>query len=105
MFNATTRSSFSQLDHELQELLLETPDGSPMRPRQREVLHFLLNGLAEKQIAQVLGVQQCTIHIYVKQIYAKFGVESRAELLADTYGAALLKMTKTLQPRQKRNGG
>ncbi|HEY1685366.1 MAG TPA: helix-turn-helix transcriptional regulator [Tepidisphaeraceae bacterium] len=50
--------------------------------RPREVLDYLQGGLSEKQISNILGLSRHTIHCHVKQIYRKFGVTSRAELLS-----------------------
>jgi DNA-binding NarL/FixJ family response regulator len=38
----------------------------------------------EKQIAAELGISQHTVHVYVKQLYRKFGVSSRPELFIAT---------------------
>ena len=53
-----------------------------MAPRLRQTLDLLLAGDAEKQIARKLGLSPHTIHDYVKAVYRRFGVCSRAELLA-----------------------
>jgi DNA-binding CsgD family transcriptional regulator len=60
---------------------LPEPTGG-LEPRARETLEHLLTGASEKQIAPRLGVSQHTVHMYVKKIYKRFGVSSRAELLA-----------------------
>ncbi|HUB26738.1 MAG TPA: LuxR C-terminal-related transcriptional regulator [Tepidisphaeraceae bacterium] len=59
--------------------------GSPSRglpPRLRQTLDLLLTGDSEKQIARRLSLSPHTIHDYVKAIYRRFGVGTRAELLA-----------------------
>ena len=53
-----------------------------LSPRLRAVLERLLEGHAEKQIAFDLELSPHTVHDYVKALYKKFGVASRAELLA-----------------------
>lgn len=62
----------------------ETPhaNGEPMPRRMRETLDGLLNGQSEKQIAQALEISPNTVHVYVKQVYRRFEVNSRSELLA-----------------------
>jgi len=50
--------------------------------RHRQVLEGLERGLSEKQCAHELRLSRHTIHIYVKAIYRKFNVCSRAELLS-----------------------
>lgn len=57
-------------------------DNADLSPRMRETLNCLLAGDSEKQAAAKLGVSQHTVHVYVKQLYRKFNVNSRGELLA-----------------------
>ena len=52
--------------------------------RLRRVLGGLQSGLSEKEIALSLSLSQHTVHTYVKELYSKFGVRSRAELLIAT---------------------
>lgn len=54
----------------------------PLSPRQRQTLELLLEGHAEKQIAARLAISKHTVHVYVKSLYKRFDVCSRAELLA-----------------------
>lgn len=53
-----------------------------LSPAQCRVFHELLNGISEKDIAQKLGLSPHTVHNHVREIYARFHVHSRAELLA-----------------------
>lgn len=50
--------------------------------RQREVLAALAEGDAEKQVAAKLGLSRHTVHDHVIALYRRFGVRSRAELVA-----------------------
>jgi DNA-binding CsgD family transcriptional regulator len=50
--------------------------------RERETLRLLLSGDSEKGIAATLGLSPHTVHQYVRNIYRKAGVASRAELMA-----------------------
>jgi DNA-binding CsgD family transcriptional regulator len=50
--------------------------------RLRQTLNGLLHGLSEKQIARELSMSPHTIHCYVKQLYARYAVNARSELLA-----------------------
>ena len=56
--------------------------GESLSRRQRQTLELLLTGNAEKQIANHLSISRHTVHVYVKSLYKRFGVCSRAELLA-----------------------
>jgi DNA-binding NarL/FixJ family response regulator len=51
-------------------------------PRLRQTLTHLVRGDSEKEVANRLGLSQHTIHVYVKQLYKRLKVNSRAELLA-----------------------
>lgn len=53
-----------------------------LTPAERTVLHLLLTGLAEKQIAAELGRSYHTVHECVTVIFRKFGVNNRAALMA-----------------------
>ena len=53
-----------------------------LSPRLVETLEALLAGHSEKQIASDLGISQHTVHDYVKALYRRYGVASRAELLS-----------------------
>lgn len=70
---------------------LEThsPDCSTARPtaialtiREKQVLRCLCKGFSEKQVASALKISVNTVHVFVKLIYQKFGVESRSDLLS-----------------------
>lgn len=50
--------------------------------RMEQTLRSLLGGDSEKQVAAKLGLSPHTIHVYVKALYKKYGVSTRAELLA-----------------------
>lgn len=54
----------------------------PLPPRQDQTLQHLLEGDSEKQVAKKLGLSRHTVHVYVKALYRRYGVSSRAELLA-----------------------
>jgi DNA-binding CsgD family transcriptional regulator len=54
-------------------------------PRLRQVLKALAEGESEKQIAKELGISRTTVHGYISELYQRFGVHSRSELLAWYY--------------------
>lgn len=62
------------------------PFGHPapygLSPRLREVLALLAEGRSEKQVARELSISSHTVHDYVKELHKRFGVSSRAELVA-----------------------
>jgi DNA-binding NarL/FixJ family response regulator len=60
-------------------------EAEPLRidlpPRLSRTLACLLQGDSEKQAALRLGLSRSTVHGYVSELYVRFGVQSRAELL------------------------
>ena len=64
--------------------LVSATEPSPERlpPRLRQTLACLLEGDSEKQVAARLGLSPTTTHQYVTALYRRFGVRSRAQLLA-----------------------
>ncbi|ASK33371.1 helix-turn-helix transcriptional regulator [Alloalcanivorax mobilis] len=61
---------------------------SPLTPTERNVLKHLLSGSAEKIIAEAMSQSPHTTHQYVKTLFRKFNVRSRAELTALWLGHA-----------------
>jgi DNA-binding CsgD family transcriptional regulator len=53
-----------------------------LSPRQEQTLQLLLEGDSEKQVARKLELSKHTVHVYVKELYRRFEVSTRAELLA-----------------------
>jgi DNA-binding NarL/FixJ family response regulator len=53
-----------------------------LSPREEEVLRLLAKGLRSKEIAKTLDVSVGTINTYVRHIYEKLHVRSRAEAVA-----------------------
>ncbi len=48
-------------------------------PRERDVLRLIVEGLANKQIAQRLGIGEKTVKTHVSRVLAKLGVEDRTQ--------------------------
>jgi DNA-binding CsgD family transcriptional regulator len=53
-----------------------------LTPRERQVMSLLLTGASRKEAAGQLDLSEHTVGDYVKAIYRKLGVSSRAELLS-----------------------
>jgi DNA-binding CsgD family transcriptional regulator len=49
--------------------------------RERDVVNLLLEGKSNKLIASSLGISESTVEFHLKNIYAKFQVNSRTELI------------------------
>jgi DNA-binding CsgD family transcriptional regulator/GAF domain-containing protein len=52
----------------------------PLTAREREVAALVVNGLADREIAERLHLSRHTVSQYVKRIYRKLGVDSRVAL-------------------------
>lgn len=66
-----------------------TPD-EPLTAREREVLHLLAQGLANKQIAQRLSISEHTVKFHVGEVMAKLGAASRTEAVTRAARRGLL---------------
>lgn len=53
-----------------------------LSPRERQTFDLLLDGLADKEIADAMAISRFTVNQYTKRIYRQFGVRSRAALIA-----------------------
>ncbi len=61
------------------------PDANDLSPAQHRVFMALLDGFSEKEVATKLDVSRHTVHNHVREIYARFNVTSRAELMAKLF--------------------
>lgn len=53
----------------------------PLTPAQRPVLKLLLEGHTEREIAELLGLSEHTVHNHVRAIYKAYLVHKKADLL------------------------
>lgn len=72
------------LDPSVAARLMHRSGGSPpahgdLTARERDVLRLVVEGLANKQIAQRLGIGEKTIKTHVSRVLAKLGVEDRTQ--------------------------
>lgn len=79
MLEGAEACEYSTIDHSLEgrDKLIEC-----LSDAERRVLHPLLDGLSEKEVAFRLELSPNTVHHHVQAIYRAFKVSSRAELLA-----------------------
>jgi DNA-binding CsgD family transcriptional regulator len=68
--------------HERSPVYAHAVSGTTLTPRLATILDALLEGLSEKQVAERLKLSYHTVHSQVGLVYQRFGVHSRAELLA-----------------------
>jgi DNA-binding CsgD family transcriptional regulator len=52
-----------------------------LTPREREVLYWVVQGLTNKQIANLLGITHSTVQTYVRDIMRVYNVNSRVLLV------------------------
>ena len=67
------------------------PLGYDLTPRERDTLHWMVQGLNNRQIAQKMIVSRSTIKFHVSNILSKLGVSSRTEAVALTVEHKLIK--------------
>lgn len=65
-------------------LVRESPTPSPiaLSPREREIARMITRGLPNKSIAQALDISVWTVGTYLRRIFSKLGVTSRAAMVA-----------------------
>jgi DNA-binding NarL/FixJ family response regulator len=61
----------------------QSPDGSPLTEREAEVLRWLAQGLANKQIAAQLGISEHTVKFHVSSIYTKLNATNRTQAVRE----------------------
>ena len=54
----------------------------PLTVREQEVLGVLLDGKSNRQIAEMLCISESTVKTHIRNIYSKYDVSSRAELIS-----------------------
>jgi DNA-binding NarL/FixJ family response regulator len=66
-------------------------EASPeLSAREREVLHLLVKGLTNPEIAGALGLSRSTIKVHVAHILEKLGVADRTEAAAEVFRRGIL---------------
>ena len=57
-------------------------NGAELSAREQEVLNLLARGFLYKEIADVLNISVATVNTYIRRIYEKLHVRSRAQAVA-----------------------
>jgi DNA-binding NarL/FixJ family response regulator len=60
----------------------QSPALATLSDREQEVLHFLVDGATNQQIAEVLGLKVETVKVHVKAILRKLNAHNRAEVIS-----------------------
>lgn len=69
---------------------LPSPESS-LTPREREVLKLIAKGLNRADVAELLGLSKYTVSDYIKTIYRKLDVSSRAEATLEAERLGLIR--------------
>lgn len=56
-----------------------------LTPRQREIYHLLVTEHRQKEISTILGIKVKTVKYHTTNIYQKFGVKGRLQLIMASY--------------------
>ena len=71
--------------------LRTTPESPKLSPRQIETLTYIAKGFTNQEIANLLGISIDTVKDYLKTIYSRLGVATRAEAVSLTVSVGLIK--------------
>jgi DNA-binding CsgD family transcriptional regulator len=83
----------------LMRRVAEPDDGLDLSPREREIARMIAKGHPNKAIAAVLEISAWTVNTYLRRIFSKLGVCSRAEMVAKLMAAGLLEARPAPPPR------
>jgi len=71
-------------------------DDPMLSPREHEIARMVAKGYANKTIATVLDISSWTVGTYLRRIFAKLGVSSRAAMVARLLEQG--RLNRTVQP-------
>ncbi|MGI6672741.1 MAG: helix-turn-helix domain-containing protein [Limnochordia bacterium] len=63
-------------------VIAQSPAHDPLTAREQEVLEVLLAGKSTREIAAELFISESTVKTHIRNIYSKYDVRSRAELIS-----------------------
>jgi DNA-binding CsgD family transcriptional regulator len=64
-----------------------------LSPRESQIARLIADGATNRLIASVLDISLWTVSTHIRRIFAKLGVNSRAEMVAQLFGAHHLSRT------------
>jgi DNA-binding CsgD family transcriptional regulator len=84
-------------------LLLDTTDppaASALSPREQEIVRMVAQGYPNKTIAAVLDISSWTVSTYLRRIFAKLDVRSRAAMVARVMAEGLVAEPPSEEPER-----
>lgn len=61
-----------------------------LSPRQQQIAALIIQGLPTKSVAYTLQISPWTVATYLRRLYVRLGVHSRAELVARLFEEGLV---------------
>lgn len=77
-------------DYTLVRTTTKLPNTHHLSQREQEIARLIAAGCSDKMVAQRLAISVCTVNTYVRRIFAKLAVNSRAEMVAQLLAIGLL---------------
>ena len=77
---------------EIERQLAEDPPVPDLTPRQEEILHSIMRGLTNADIAKQLGIREDSVKEHANILFSKIGATNRAEAVAIAMRKHLLKI-------------
>jgi DNA-binding CsgD family transcriptional regulator len=83
-------------------VLVVQPPGArhSLSPRESQIARLIADGATNRLIASVLDISLWTVSTHIRRIFAKLGVNSRAEMVAQLFGASHHLSRTDLQPNK-----
>jgi DNA-binding CsgD family transcriptional regulator len=70
-------------------LVVQTPGTrQSLSPRESQIARLIADGATNRLIASILDISLWTVSTHIRRIFAKLGVNSRAEMVAQLFGAS-----------------
>ncbi|WP_017754371.1 LuxR family transcriptional regulator [Calidifontibacillus oryziterrae] len=81
--NHTYLANYDSLKNlQLPNIIQKTKIATPLTERENEVLELILMGKSNRGIGEILCISESTVKTHVRNIYSKYDVSSRAELIS-----------------------
>jgi len=81
--NHTYLTAYDRMSEKQQtNIILNIKTLEDLTVREQEVLQHVLSGESNREIAQSLFISESTVKTHVRNIFSKYGVRSRTELIS-----------------------